>query len=120
MLERRRYYRLKDGVTLNYKLTGVVVNSPGVNAQDVGGGGVRVHVFERIKPGTSIEVSLRLPDEKESLWALARVAWQTPEPAKDKLGKSCYETGVEFLKMNLKDRLQVIHYVYGKIRQNAK
>lgn len=120
MLERRKYYRLRNGVTLDYKITGTVANPPGTNALDVGGGGLRLHLSERVKPGTALEVSLQLPDTKESLWALARVAWQTAASHKDKVGKSFYETGVEFLKMNLKDRLQIIHYVYAKIRQNAK
>jgi c-di-GMP-binding flagellar brake protein YcgR len=119
MLERRRYYRLKNGVTLKYKPAGHPVGSFGSDAQDVGGGGVRILVDRRLTPGDALEVSLRFPEDKEPLSALARVAWQIPQSRKDAAGKSVYETGVEFLKMNLKDRLQIIHYVYSKIKQKT-
>jgi c-di-GMP-binding flagellar brake protein YcgR len=120
MIERRRYFRLKDGVSLDYTLSGGGNNPSGSAAIDVGGGGVCFNTPERILPGTSLEVNLKLPEDQEKFSALARVAWQKPEPKKDKSGKVSYETGIEFLKMNLKDRLQIIHYVYAKVKQQGK
>jgi c-di-GMP-binding flagellar brake protein YcgR len=114
---KRRYYRLKNGVKVAYKVTGQPSGNE-FQSLDLGGGGVRAWLPERIFSGTTLDISLLLPLEAQDFKALARVAWQLPVPKKEKNGKEYFETGIEFLRMNLKDRLQIIHYVHTRIKKD--
>lgn len=117
MIERRRYRRLRDGVRVIYKMLGVM-GEYDLPALDVGGGGLCLPLRKRIKIGTHLELGLFLPQDKEPFFCLARVVWQMPDPTKTKDGKDCYETGVEFLKLNLKDRMRIIRYIHRQIRES--
>jgi c-di-GMP-binding flagellar brake protein YcgR len=113
---KRRYYRLKDGVKISYTITGQPFGKE-FQSLDLGGGGVRAWLPERIFAGTQLDISLLLPQESQDFKALARIAWQMPVPKKEKNGKEYFETGIEFLRMDLKDRLQIIHYVHTRIKK---
>ncbi len=119
MVERRRYYRLKDGVKVVYKVSGKLgeINS---SVFDVGGGGLCLPISQKIGPGTNLELNLLLPDNKDSFFAFARVVWQEKAPQKDKNGQNYYNTGIEFLKVDLKNRLQIIHYVHTSLKERVK
>ena len=119
MIERRRYYRLKDGVKVVYKVSGKLgeINS---SVFDVGGGGLRLPISQKIEPGTNLELNLLLPDNKDSFFAYARVVWQEKGAQKDKSGQNYYDTGIEFLKVDLKNRLQIIHYVHTNLKERTK
>ncbi|MDD5731124.1 MAG: PilZ domain-containing protein [Candidatus Omnitrophica bacterium] len=110
--DKRKYFRLKNGVKVIYKSVGKFGEYKS-EALDVGGGGLLLPANERLEKGTPLELSLNLPQDKDAFFALARVAWQSPNAKKNDAGRLYYETGVEFLKMNLKDRLQIIHYVHS-------
>lgn len=115
MMEKRRYYRLKDGVKVEYKVT-EAFRAQDLQALDMGGGGIRVEILERLIQGTPVEVKLHLPGGKEVCSATGKVAWQLPK--KTRFGKDFYETGIEFIRMNLKDRLMVIHYVHTGLKRD--
>ncbi len=118
MDNKRKYFRLKQEVIVSYKVSGQEPVRE-IRALDVGAGGVCLPLSERIKSGTVLELSLLLPNDKEPLVIPAKIAWQT-RMVKNKSGRNYYETGVEFLKMDLKDRLQLIHYVHTGIKQSNK
>ena len=119
MIEKRRYYRLNHEVKVVYKIINRLqeFNS---GSFDIGGGGICIQTFERIEPGTNLELNLMLPQDKEPFLAYTRVVWQGREPKKEKNGKEYYETGVEFLKVDLKNRLQIIHYVHTSLKDRVK
>jgi c-di-GMP-binding flagellar brake protein YcgR len=117
--ERRRYHRIKDGVKVIYKKTGQLGENK-IHVLDVGGGGVRLPLQDKMESGTYLELGLILPEQRDSFYVFARVVWQSKEPRKVQDGKEYYETGIEFLKMSLKERLQVIHYVHTETTKRSK
>ena len=119
MQERRRYHRLKDGVKVIYKKTGQLGENK-IHVLDVGGGGVRLPLRDRMESGTYLELGLILPEQKDSFYVFAQVVWQSKTPQKGDDGNEFYETGIEFLKMSLKERLQVIHYVHTEMNKRNK
>ncbi len=118
MIERRRYHRVKDGVRVIYKVLGVNGESR-MHALDVGAGGLRLPLKERIKPGTLLELGMLLPQDKEPFFCLTKVVWQADEAQKDKHGQDYYETGVEFVRIDIRQRLRLIHYVYPLLRKQT-
>jgi len=115
MAERRRYLRLKDGVKVIYKKLGIEgeYELPSLN---IGAGGLCLPLKEKISPGTLLELGLLLPEDKEPFFCLAKVIWQAEESNKGQDGQQYYETGVEFIRMDLAQRMRIIHYVYPHLR----
>jgi len=114
--ERRRCPRLADGIKVIYKFMGV----PGEmqkTVQDVSQGGIRVLFAEKAKPGAVIELGVFLPHNEEPFFVLGRVAWQAAvaKPWKDK--KKYYETGIEFMNIDIEHKMRLIKYIYGRIKK---
>lgn len=112
-MERRKYLRLEKDIKVVYK----VIDKLGeyeISTRDMGGGGLNLLLNERLEQGTLLELSITLPEEKQPFFALVKVAWQKSEPTVTKDSKIYYETGVEFLKLDLKHRLSIIHHVYSE------
>lgn len=117
MEERRRYFRLKNGVRVVYKKA-ARSGERELKVADVSGGGIRLPLDEKVEPGTFLELNLILPDDKSTFFAFAKVVWQKANSYVGEDGNKYFDTGVEFLKMNLKDRLEVIHYVHTRINKD--
>lgn len=117
MIEKRKYERVKDGAKVVYKVMGVKGEylTP---ALDMGGGGLRLPLQEKIKPGTFLELNISLPDDKEPFFGLVKVAWQGPAVSKSKEGKGYYETGIEFIKVGLENRKRIVRYVNAQTKKN--
>lgn len=116
MIERRKYRRVKDGVRVIYKVLGVNGETP-TRALDVAAGGLRLPVKEKIKPGALLELGLSLPEDKQPFFCLTRVVWQADEVKRDKHGEDYYETGMEFVRIDIRQRMRLIHYVYPLLRK---
>lgn len=117
MTERRRYRRVKDGVRVIYKVLGVNGESQ-MHSLDIGAGGLRLPLKDKLDPGTLLELGLFLPQDREPFFCLTRVVWQADESKKDKGDQGYYETGVEFVRIDIRQRLRLIHYVYPLLRKN--
>ena len=109
-MEKRRFRRLKDGVKVIFKIVNKKEDT--VSSINIGAGGVCIPLKEKLKPGTLLELGLILPGHQIPFYAFAKVAWQSEVPKKDKDGNFYYETGVQFLRMNLEDRRKLIEYIY--------
>lgn len=119
MMEKRKYERVSDGAKVVYKVMGVKGEYP-TPALDMGGGGLRLPLQEKIKPGTLLELTISLPGDKEPFFGLARVVWQSPAASRNKDGKDYYETGIEFIKIGLENRKRIVRYVNAQSKKNNR
>jgi c-di-GMP-binding flagellar brake protein YcgR len=113
--DKRRYRRLRNGVRVIYKIMGEQGESV-LPVIDVGGGGIRLLLRDKLKTGELLELGLIMPQDKEPFFILAKVAWQAELPVKTGQEQDMYDTGIEFLKLDIQHRMHLIHYVYEKIK----
>lgn len=116
--ERRKYSRVRDGVRAIYKVMGVE-GEYDLAVLNLSGGGMCLPLSQKMKKGTLLELNLNMPPEKEPFFALAEVVWQSPDPI-SKEGKAYYETGIEFLRLGLKDKMRIIRYIYKRLKEKKK
>jgi len=117
--ERRRFPRLKHGIKVIYKFMGIVGEKKD-EVIDVSQGGIRIYLKDKTETGTILELAISISSEASPFFTLAKVAWQSP---KRKLGpdkKLSYETGVEFLKMDMQHKMLMIEYIYNRIKKEKK
>jgi hypothetical protein len=81
MIEKRKYKRVINGAKVAYKVMGVK-GEYGMSTLDMGAGGLRLPLREKIKTGTLLELSISLEDGKEPFFGLVKVAWQNPTTEK--------------------------------------
>lgn len=117
MLEKRKYARIPDGARVVYKVMGVKGEHL-TPALDIGSGGLRLPLLEKIKPGTLLELNILLPDNQEPFFGLVKAVWQSPKAAQGKNGETYYETGIEFIKVGLKNRRRIVKYIIGYAKKN--
>lgn len=113
--EKRKYRRIRNGVKAVYKVMGVE-GEYDLSVINLSGGGLCLPLNKKMSKGTLLELYLNMPHEKEPFFALAKVAWQSQAPV-SKEGKPYYETGIEFLKLGLRDKMRIIRYIYNKLKE---
>ena len=114
--ERRRFPRLADGIKVIYKFMGIAGEKKKA-VQDVSQGGIRLLFAEKAKPGTVLELGLFLPHETTPFFVLGRVAWQIDKPRAAEDNKKYYETGIEFMNIDIEHKMLLIQYIYGRIKK---
>jgi c-di-GMP-binding flagellar brake protein YcgR len=117
--EKRKFPRLQDGVKVIYKFMGVMGEKKD-DVLDISQGGVRLCLKEKTKPGTLLEMAVTISPDASPFFALAKVVWQSE---KRKIGPDkqlYYETGVEFLKMDMQHKMLMIEYIYNRIKKDKK
>lgn len=113
--DRRKYRRINDGIKAVYKIMGIE-GEYDLSILNLSSGGLCIPLNRIINKGTLLELNLNIPREKEPFFALAKVVWQSQIPIK-KEDKVYYETGIEFLRLGLKERMRIIRYIYKKIKK---
>jgi c-di-GMP-binding flagellar brake protein YcgR len=116
MNERRKYRRANFSIKLIYKVMGIKGEVP-LKSIDIGGGGIKIRLKGPIKVGTQIELGMNLPKNGDLFFALGRIAWQAKTAKKDIAGKYLYETGIEFLKLDVIHRTKMIGQVYEQLKE---
>ncbi len=117
--EKRKFPRLKNGVKVIYKFMGVMGERKD-DVIDISQGGVRLSLKEKAAVGTLLELAVTISEEGNPFFALAKVVWQSE---KRKLGANrqlYYETGVEFLKMDMQHKMLMIEYIYSRMKKEKK
>jgi hypothetical protein len=114
--EKRKFPRLKDGAKVICKFFGVAGETE-EEAIDISQGGIRILLKEKANPGILLELGVLLPQEPDPFYALAKVVWQAEKRklAPDK--QLYYETGVEFIKMDMAHKILMIRYIYGRLKK---
>lgn len=114
--EKRKFPRVSGGVKVVYKFMGVSTEKE-EGAVDVGQGGIRLLLKEKTKPGALLELGMSFPHDPALFFILARVAWQAKKGklATDK--QFYYETGVEFVKIDIQHKILMIQYIYNRLKK---
>ena len=119
MIEKRKYARIKDGAKVIYKVMGVKGEYP-LHVLDIGAGGLRLPIKEKVKAGALIEFRISLDKDTDSFFGLAKVAWQDLEVKKDEKGNAYYETGIEFLRVGVDNRKRILRYILSQSNPSSK
>jgi c-di-GMP-binding flagellar brake protein YcgR len=117
--EKRKFPRLNNGVKVIYKFMGVLGEKKD-DVLDISQGGIRLCLKEKTTPGTLLELAVLITPDSSPFFALAKVVWQSE---KRKLGPKrelYYDTGVEFLKMDMQHKMLMIEYIYNRIKKDKK
>jgi len=110
-IDKRQFVRLGMQLKMAYKVVGSLRQGASTT-QDFSPTGVRFLSEHFLKPGTQIEVELRLPDRKESVSFVGEVVWSdTKTDASGQAGKT--EIGLRFVEIAQKDQDLLSHY--GKL-----
>lgn len=111
--ERRAYPRLDSSVNVRYKLIG---DKEELKEKDmhleklsitmnISGGGIALTVPEELSVSSIIDLEIDLPDGKDLIRCLGKVAWTK------KLAQSFYEVGLCFLDITGEERTRIGLYV---------
>ena len=116
MKEKRRFPRLSNGAQVIYKFMGVLGEKKD-DVVDFSQGGIRMLLKEKTEPGVLLELGVLLPQSDDPFFALAKVVWQAEKRkvAKDK--QLYYETGIEFIKMDMQHKMLMIKYIYKRLKK---
>jgi len=115
MLKRRKFPRLKEGWSLEYRVldSSQFEKSPVATlAVNISGGGVCLEAKEEIDAGTMLAIDLHSPAFDSPILALGRVVW-----CKKRLFSDVYEIGAEFWWIGWRDsdaQKQIAEYVKGR------
>lgn len=111
MEERREFVRLDTRLPIQYWVVPSAQAIASVTT-DLGGGGMCLFVNEPLKPGTRLQVAIRLPELQRSVTFTCEVIWCEQY---EMIGKSqrtrSVEAGVKFLQIDAEDREAIMHHV---------
>ena len=123
--ENRDYLRVKAGVPVRYRFLSETTSHETIGlemhgeTQDLSGGGILLHgsipdenwipdlLMERITVG----VSVFLPDSREPVKALARVAWLDTEEGGDHVASTTVTMGLKFVEITRDGQDRLFQYI---------
>lgn len=82
-------------------------------AENISGGGVKLHLTEKLKAGTHLSIEIMLSGEKEHLPAKGVVAWSMEAERKNQPRKICYEAGIRFTNIDPLSIYKIYNYFSG-------
>jgi c-di-GMP-binding flagellar brake protein YcgR len=116
MDERRKYIRVSSKIKVVCKAAGETLEHNAYTA-DISAGGVCLWLAKIFKPGTTLDMDFYLPALKDPFVCKGRVLRQSLRPHKGPDDKFYYETGMVFDGLSLKNRMGLIYYVHGKMKE---
>ena len=119
MKEKRKFPRVSDGIKVIYKYMGVIGEKKD-QVVDVSQGGIKILLKEKSRPGTLLELGVSMPHDPSPFFSLAKVAWQSDKRILGSDKQLYYETGVQFLKMDMQHKMLLIEYIYDRIKKEKK
>lgn len=98
MLNRRRQKRLSDYcniICVRYRLGLRLYKKDAIKILNLSGGGLQLCLSERLKPGTIVDIDIKLIGNKENIPAKGEVIWSRQTDTKT-YTKACFTTGIMF------------------------
>lgn len=114
--ERRLFPRLSASVDIQYNVVARVTPS-GENSvsKNISAGGICLIVYEKIEPGSILDLKFSIPEDNRCIEAKGRVIWSehftVGTDAADK-----YDVGIEFTEVSQDDRQKISQYVFRLIK----
>lgn len=114
MRERRKFLRLENNVAVKYSKALKTIGREyfkEVGNGNIGGGGIKLALKEKLSVGTILILKIDLPGDSKPLpvFATGEVVWNK------KIEEDKYDTGIKFLKIAKRDRGRIIHYVEERV-----
>ena len=112
---KRKNERLAIPLIMSYKIAKAKNWSNPIMIDNISGGGLKFHTPKRIKQYSKIELKIDIPNKLQPITVKGNVIWCTKILNKKQPKKSKYEIGVEFLKMQNRDRQEFVSYLCEEI-----
>ena len=109
---RRRHKRLtslNETLSATYKVGFCVYKKQAFSVKDISGGGIKLLLPEKLKPGNIIYLNIALNGNKEIIPAKGEIIWS--RKAEDaNCSKTAYDTGIQFIKIDLLSICKIYTY----------
>jgi len=99
MQERRMFQRIEDIVSVRYA-TREGKPKDVTSVKDLGGGGIRLSLAEKLEPGTVVDLKITIPDDPKPFTALGEVVWQEEVNISGESIGRYYDTGIKFTEID--------------------
>ena len=112
MIERRKYPRVDDFLSINYRLldsAGPFINTV---CKNISVGGLCFPVMEGLAQGSFLDIEINIREIKKNIKSQGRVAWSKKREDK----RYPYVIGVEFTEIEDGERDFILHYVWEKLK----
>ena len=113
MSEHRGYIRLRESLKIDYKIVEPVGGLGGSFSEDISGGGIRLPLKERLRPGTILDLEIHLPEFTEPIKATGEVVWLH---GRDNV-EFPFVVGIKFIKIDQFDRGKLLNYIRKRIKE---
>jgi c-di-GMP-binding flagellar brake protein YcgR len=113
--ERRRFYRLKATVAVEYIPFHQKIKIPYVTAgKNISQGGLCVILFDKVDIGQIFDLAFTLPDGREPIKARGRIAWLSNLQMETGECAEAYEAGIEFITISPDDLKKLTRFLARK------
>lgn len=99
--DRRTFERVPAVINVAYRIYGKK-DKLKATSKDIGGGGIRLSLNEKLNEGTILELEVALPDTNRSIPAMGKVIWTVEVVVRGEGDRVVryYDTGIEFIKIS--------------------
>jgi len=116
MQERRKFRRLNTLVDVTYAKHTSSEKEKLSLTKNISQGGICLILYDEIKSSDLLDIKIYLPDDKNPIIALGKVAWVKEFIVGSETRGKRYDAGIEFIKINEKDREKIDSYVFTIIK----
>jgi len=123
-IQRRAFFRMDCVLNVKYRVLGNAIPDDDriegefstVKTKDISGGGVCILADEKLEKSSFIEAFIQLDSDKE----IRFIGKVVRSSAVRKRGRLVYETGIEYIKIENRDREKIIGYIFEVQRERLK
>jgi len=111
-IEQRRFQRLSIDAEIEYSVLGKNDAEPIVSGtHSISSGGVCILSLIKFETNTLLDIKLYLPVFKKWIYTQGKVAWTKELIIAGKKNNDFYETGIQFVNMDAKDKKAIEEYI---------
>ena len=109
--DRRQFPRLATTVDVQYNLIKEYAPKTEVLAKNIGTGGICLIVYEKVLPGSLLDLQIHISDINHKIQAKGKVIWVNPFSV-GREEQERYDVGIEFVEIAEADKKQLSEYVF--------